>query len=249
MSIAFRRCGFSALVVSVSFSAAALLAASPASASTLYACVKKSGAARLYTKRPKCRKHEKRLSWNTTGPAGGDGALGAQGPAGRNGETGKEGTAGQPQQATVFGGSELGTIEHPFHFTETRTTPALVTLAGVSVRMKCEYFESEEFTVTMQALGPDGTRIDSGVSATDQAGEPPSDSERYAFNEAITPSGVPFAILSDRDEATQIIRAYVSSWITTASAIVVLDAFVEVNPVEVADFGCSTSGIAYVLPT
>ena len=47
------------------------LAATPqADATTLYACVKKNGTARIFTNKPKCKKHETKLSWNNEGPPG-----------------------------------------------------------------------------------------------------------------------------------------------------------------------------------
>lgn len=75
-----------ALLAAIGASTFALLAsAPPAHASTLYACVKKNGAARLFVRKPRCRRSERRLSWNVEGP---------QGPRGRNGATGKNGRNG-----------------------------------------------------------------------------------------------------------------------------------------------------------
>ncbi|MCW3031458.1 MAG: hypothetical protein JWM66_1591 [Solirubrobacterales bacterium] len=74
---------------------------SQADASTLYACVKKNGDARILTKRPKCKRRESRLSWNVAGPAGrnglngGNGAPGSDGAAGRTGAAGKDGVNGK----------------------------------------------------------------------------------------------------------------------------------------------------------
>ncbi len=70
--------------------------APPTHAATLYACVKKNGNAHIYTKKPRCRKGEKRLSWGTSGPAGRDGAQGSRGEAGSSGEPGAGGEAGSP---------------------------------------------------------------------------------------------------------------------------------------------------------
>ena len=53
---------------------AAVATAPRSDASTLYACVKKSGAARILTKKPRCKRDETKLSWNTTGPPGQNGA-------------------------------------------------------------------------------------------------------------------------------------------------------------------------------
>lgn len=84
-----------ALVVAAS--AVSLFASSSASgAGTLYACVKKNGSAHLFAKKPKCHKGEKRLSWNTVGPAGQKGAPGANGVNGVNGSSGADLTSHTP---------------------------------------------------------------------------------------------------------------------------------------------------------
>lgn len=76
----------------------ALASAPQAGAATLYACIKKNGTAHIYAKKPKCKKHETKLSWNTEGPAGKNGTNGANG---KDGATGKEGPAG-PANPLVF---------------------------------------------------------------------------------------------------------------------------------------------------
>jgi hypothetical protein len=80
-----------ALVVLVALAGmlvATLTAAQQAQAQQLFACVKKSGTARVFTKKPKCKKGETKLSWNTEGLAGKNGLNGV------NGVNGKEGGAG-----------------------------------------------------------------------------------------------------------------------------------------------------------
>jgi hypothetical protein len=72
---------------------AALAMAPQSQASTVYACVKKtSGTPRIVSKKTKCKKSEKRLSWSTQGPAGKNGATGAPGTAGAKGDTGAAAT-------------------------------------------------------------------------------------------------------------------------------------------------------------
>jgi hypothetical protein len=69
-----------------------LAMAAQADAATVYACVRKSsGTARIVSKHAKCKKGESKLSWNTVGPAGKNGATG---PAGKNGANGTNGTNG-----------------------------------------------------------------------------------------------------------------------------------------------------------
>ena len=92
MSRPIAKRGTLALAAAAALIVAAFASVPAAQASTLYACVTKSGGAHLYTKKPKkCKsKKEKLVSWNTVGPAGSNGAGGAQG------KEGKEGTAGKP---------------------------------------------------------------------------------------------------------------------------------------------------------
>jgi hypothetical protein len=67
----------------------------------VYACYKakgkRKGAVHLVTKKGKCRKGEKKVSWNTVGPQGKSGESGENGSNGSNGvggESGANGTAG-----------------------------------------------------------------------------------------------------------------------------------------------------------
>jgi hypothetical protein len=75
---------------------AAFATASHAGAATYYACVKKHGAAHIYTKKPKCKKGEGRLSWDNVGPAGKKGSRGVSGENGTNGTNGAVGATGAP---------------------------------------------------------------------------------------------------------------------------------------------------------
>lgn len=74
---------------------AALATPRQADAATLYACIKKNGNARLFSRRPKCKRHESRLSWNTSGPAGRNGLNGSNGAPGKDGAAGRDGAAGK----------------------------------------------------------------------------------------------------------------------------------------------------------
>jgi hypothetical protein len=85
-----------ALLAAATFSLfAALATASQAGAATYYACVKKNGSAHVYTKKPRCRRGEKRLSWNSIGPAGRNGRNGTNGKNGTNGANGATGSKGE----------------------------------------------------------------------------------------------------------------------------------------------------------
>src|SRR6185312_11709382 len=86
------------------FLISALAVVPQASASTLYACVKKNGSAHVYSKKPKCKKGESKLSWNTAGPAGKNGANGTNGANGANGVNGANGANGAADGFSATGG-------------------------------------------------------------------------------------------------------------------------------------------------
>jgi hypothetical protein len=74
---------------------AVLVAAPSADATTIYACVnKRTSAARIFTRKPKCRRNETRFVFSTQGPAGKNGANGKNGATGKTGPSGKSGTNG-----------------------------------------------------------------------------------------------------------------------------------------------------------
>jgi hypothetical protein len=85
----------------------AFASAPQAGAATLFACVKKQGGAmRLVSARTKCRKGtERKVSWNTTGPAGKNGPAGKDGANGINGSNGANLTTQTP---LASGQSESG---------------------------------------------------------------------------------------------------------------------------------------------
>jgi hypothetical protein len=62
---------------------------------TIYACYKKrAGIVRIVAKRTRCRRGERRLSWNTVGPPGAGGRNGLNGANGLNGSNGLNGLTG-----------------------------------------------------------------------------------------------------------------------------------------------------------
>jgi hypothetical protein len=82
----------------------AALAVPPARAATIYACVKKkTGAARIVSKRARCRRGETRLFWNVSGPAGTPGLNGRSGAGGANGASGANGANGAVAGFTAGG--------------------------------------------------------------------------------------------------------------------------------------------------
>ena len=68
---------------------------STAASSTIKGCAaKQTGILRIITGTAKCKKTEKAISWNATGPQGPAGAAGADGADGTNGTNGTNGTPG-----------------------------------------------------------------------------------------------------------------------------------------------------------
>jgi hypothetical protein len=87
----------------------ALAVAAPAGAASLSACVKKEGGSmRLVSPRTKCRRSERKVSWNTAGPAGTNGANGKNGSNGSNGANGTNGANLTTQTPLASGQSESG---------------------------------------------------------------------------------------------------------------------------------------------
>jgi hypothetical protein len=93
------------LLLTLSFAAAP-----QADAATLYACVKKEGGSmRLVGENTRCRRRsERKVSWNTNGPAGKNGANGKSGANGSNGAAGTNGTNLTTQTPLASGQSESG---------------------------------------------------------------------------------------------------------------------------------------------
>jgi hypothetical protein len=95
------------LLAAAALLAAALVVATESSASNVYACVKKNGSARVYTKKPKCKRGEKRVTWNTRGPAG---ATGSAGVSGSTGSTGPGGAKGEGFTIGTYGALTVRTV-------------------------------------------------------------------------------------------------------------------------------------------
>jgi hypothetical protein len=108
MSLCTARRGATLVAVVGMLLTAALGWSTQAKASTLYACAKKSGNAHIYAKKPKCKKGETKLSWNTAGPAGKNGKNGGPGANGTNGTNGTNGQDLTSHTQLPSGQSESG---------------------------------------------------------------------------------------------------------------------------------------------
>src|SRR5262245_28162345 len=111
---------------------AGLATAPQASAGTIYACVKKNGAVRIVTKRARCKRGEKKLSWNSEGVRGKNGTNGKNGANGTNGTNGQDLTSHTPlpskQSESGFfalggGGSKAGFVVEGISFSQPLSAP------------------------------------------------------------------------------------------------------------------------------
>jgi hypothetical protein len=153
-----------------------LVIAPQAGASTLYACVKKSGTARFVSARTRCRRGEAKLSWNTQGVAGKNGSPGKNGTTGKNGANGKNGASGKDGTNGKDGanGSSAGLVDfndNPFELSLTRQTIATLpnvpagsyilvaktqvedTSATEGAEVHCYLAGSDEAVATLDAKG------------------------------------------------------------------------------------------------
>jgi hypothetical protein len=84
------------------------VAVQAADASSIYACVRKhGGSVRIVSAKSKCRRGERRVSWNAAGPAGPPGANGATGATGASGANG----VGVDYQSVNLGPTPLSQTE------------------------------------------------------------------------------------------------------------------------------------------
>jgi len=236
MSVAMTRRGTVVLAASVALVLAALAAAPAADAATLYACVKKSGSARMFTKKPKCKKGETKLSWNTQGAAGKDGVNGINGAAGKDGAIGKEGAPGQPQHAGTFSSTLAASFETP-------PSAALFSLAGASVKLVCFNFIGN-FSI-IEASAPTSSRAETGMVAVNSAGKAPEVAQEPVQDVALTPSSTTIMKLSSNVKEPFSNIAHVNGSIITPTGVVLWDAYLATGP---NPSGCTIHGTALTVP-
>lgn len=91
----FRKMLFTGAATTIAATTLISVPATSQAATTYKACAnKKTGQMRLLAKGKKCKKGEKKLTWNTTGPQGAAGPQGTQGPQGAQGVPGLIGLPG-----------------------------------------------------------------------------------------------------------------------------------------------------------
>ena len=136
---------FAALVgVVVLLAAGGGYAVASASSKKITACVHKHGHG-LYT--GKCAKHDKRLTWNTTGPPGPPGPAGPAGAAGATGAPGSTGARGPDATSLVFNGAGA----------TTPTAATLGTAGPYSLSGECIEPSAGTTTTRLLELGPAAT--------------------------------------------------------------------------------------------
>ncbi len=232
MSTKARSRGMLATAVLVALVVTAFAAASQAQASTLYACVKKNGSARIYSKKPKCKKGESKLSWNTAGPAGKNGANGT------NGTNGTNGAAGQPQSAVPFSAS----LEAPFLSNSFST---LFSLSGVTVKLNCGNALLAD-VASLEASGPSGTQAVSGMTASKANNKEPTEAfQQNVYNVAVSTTGTVFAAIATDAGSPKGNVGHVDATILTPGAVISVDAFIEAKE---SPTNCIAIGSAFSIP-
>jgi hypothetical protein len=236
MSTLVIRRGTAVLGTAAALLLAVLAIAPEAGAATIYACVKsKAGTARVFTKKPKCKKGETKLSWNTIGPSGRNGANGIGGGAGKEGPAGKEGAkgvggpAGQPQFANTFSGS-LATPGSG------KNEASLFTLANVTVKLGC----ASGGVSSLEATGPANTQAESGMVDSRENNTATGLFQQNVYNVALGTNPVFAALATDASLATV---GHINATIMTPTAVVFIDAFIGTTTSS-----CKVSGTVFDIP-
>ncbi|HEX8714205.1 MAG TPA: hypothetical protein VF706_01445 [Solirubrobacteraceae bacterium] len=229
------------LVTTAALLVAALAATSQAQAATVYACVKKNGSARIFTKKPKCKKGESALSWSNVGAAGKNGANGANGTNGSNGKDGtngtegkegKEGAAGQPQKAAAFNVTK-----------DTGTTTSLFSVGGVTVKLECFNFIAN--FADLEATAPAGSHAETGALVTNSENTAPEINQEPVKDVNLSATFTSIAKVSTNLKAPIANIGHVNGSISTPTSVVLFDAFVEAAPSPSA---CTVRGTAFSIP-
>ncbi len=230
------RRGVFALAVSASLIVAAFAAVPAAEASTLYACVTKTGTAHVFTKKPKkCKsKTEKLVSWNTVGPKG---AGGTNGTNGTNGKDGAKGEAGQPQKAVSFNVSS--------NFGSSPITTPLFSIGGVSVNLTCASFVVAIPEIEASAAAGGFSEI--GAVITNSEGKKPEiEQSQTIFDVPLSASPAIIMKITANTKAPLANIAHIDGSLSTPTGVVFIDAFVEAN--EPGATACTVKGSAFTIP-
>lgn len=242
MSLAHNRRMLVALAACAALMTAVLAAAPQAEAApTLFACVKKTGAVKVFSKKPKCKKGETLLSWNSKGAAGKNGvngingAGGKEGAAGKNGTNGTDGAAGQPQKAVTFSATLAASFESP-------PSAPLFNIGGVSAQLVCfNFIGNFSFVEAATSAGFAQT----GMAVSDSSGKSPEVAQEPVREATLSSSFTQIIKLSSNTKEPLANIAHVNGSIMTSTSIVVWDALLRTgaNPA-----GCTIRGTAFTIP-
>lgn len=240
MSTATNRRTLIVLAAIAALLTAAFAAAPQAEASSLFACVKKSGNARIFSKKPKCKKGETKLSWNSQGPAGKNGVngingVGKEGPPGKNGTNGSDGLPGQPQKAVTFSATLAASFEAP-------PSAQLFNLGGVSAQLVCfNFIGNFSFIEAATSAGFAQT----GMAVSNSSGKTPEIEQEPVKEATLNSSFSDIIKLSSNTKEPLANIAHVNGSIMTSTSVVLWDAFLRTgaNPA-----GCTIRGTALTIP-
>lgn len=145
MSVSVSRAAAMVLAAVALLAVVLLSAATPADAATkkIYACKAKNGTIRIVAKKTRCKKGQRKISWNVAGQPGKNG---------KHGANGKDGAAGQPQRVVKFS-ARLQNNGRP-------TT--LFTAGGITYTFQCTFVLLVDLA-TLSANGPSGDAYSMGV--------------------------------------------------------------------------------------
>jgi hypothetical protein len=133
----------------------------------VYACYRTKGKAkgtvRLVAKRKHCRKGEKKIAWNATGPSGENGQGGGNGEPGSGGEAGATGLEGRIEKLT----DRVETLEEKLKgITNTTLNEVVSKLQGVSGK---QLQDAVKAVANVNALCAQATTLTSQVNALGSA--------------------------------------------------------------------------------
>ena len=216
--------------------------AASADAATIYACQKKKGGTiRIVSAKTKCKKSEKKISFNTVGKAGKDGANGtngsngAAGTNGTNGTNGANGSAGQPQSAISFSVSRAISV----------TKDTLFSAGGATVKFNCGTILFAN--IANVEVNSDSGTSEAGAIYTRTDNTPTQANQTLFYTQTLNGTDQLLSQVATNADASPLgNKGYVNGTIQTSSSVIFLSYFVQVNNGATA---CVVRGHALVIPT
>lgn len=200
------------------------------------------------------------------GPAGARGAQGPAGPGGAGGPTGPEGggavgrssvgptgptgAAGQPQSAVAFikaREAEDNTSLEPESELLSRFTPGG---EEIPLRFFCGNFDLGEAHLAfggLTAADPSGGSAEAGLLETNKSGKPVEAAPEWLELSRNTREPTTIAAVAVNKKEPETYRAHVNGSIIATSAVIEIDALLEVSPAE-PRYKCTARGTAFSMP-